>query len=119
MRTHSTEAEEYFWQRVRNRKFHGLKFLRQHIIACPFDPWLMKFYIADFYCAEIVLIVELDGRIHDELYEQDLVRTDHLENKGFKVLRFSNEEVLHNWPYVSEMLESFQARSYITKLPVK
>jgi len=50
-----TEAESFLWQRLRNRKLNGFKFRRQH----PIDK-----YIADFYCHETKLIIEVDGEIH-------------------------------------------------------
>ena len=108
MRIHSIEAEEFFWQRVRNRRLHRLKFLRQHVIAYPFDTTLTKYYIADFYCDQLKLIIELDGPIHQDLYEHDLIRTEHMESKGFHVLRFTNDEVLFHWPQVCKAIGQLQ-----------
>ena len=105
MRVHPTKAEKFFWQKVRNRRLHGLKFLRQHIIAYPFDATFTKFYIADFYCGQLKLIIEIDGQIHKETQENDLIRTEHMESKGFCVLRFTNDQVLHNWPHISKSIE--------------
>jgi very-short-patch-repair endonuclease len=82
-----TEAEEILWEHLRNNKLNGLKFRRQH----PLD-----IFIADFYCHQRKLIIELDGGIHDVLNqrEYDEGRTFELEGKGFKILRFRNEEVI-------------------------
>lgn len=57
LRLTSTEAEELLWQELRDRKLNGLKFRRQH----PIDKW-----IADFYCHEKKLVIELDGSVHNE-----------------------------------------------------
>jgi len=52
------------------------------------------------------LKIELDGPIHKELYKHDLIRTEHLESKGFHVLRFTNDEVVNNWPHVCKAIGS-------------
>jgi len=84
-----TEAEEILWKHLRNNKLNGLKFRRQH----PLD-----IFIADFYCHQRKLIIELDGDIHDTLEqkEYDDGRTFELEEKGFTILRFRNEEVIND-----------------------
>jgi very-short-patch-repair endonuclease len=89
LRISMTEAEEILWKHLRNNKLDGLKFRRQH----PLD-----ILIADFYCHQERLIIELDGGIHDTLEqkEHDEGRTFELEEKGFKILRFRNEEVINN-----------------------
>ncbi|MAB65823.1 MAG: hypothetical protein CL662_03200, partial [Bacteroidetes bacterium] len=53
------------------------------------------FYIADFYCAEHKLIVEIDGKVHDYQKDYDRQRTIVLENLGLKVIRFKNEELVN------------------------
>jgi len=95
LRKNSTKAEQIFWERVRNRKFMGLKINRQFPI---FYDLLGKesFYIADFYCHKKRLVIELDGEIHEHQKEQDKLRTDVLESQGIKVIRFKNEEVERN-----------------------
>ena len=100
MRKHATPAEESFWATVRNRQFLGLKINRQFILECVVYHEQYKFYIADFYCHELKLIIELDGHIHLKQADKDMVRTEHLENHGYRVIRFSNEEVLQNWKSV-------------------
>ena len=89
LRNNLTEAESILWQKLRNKKLNGLKFRRQHPIAG---------FIADFYCFESGLIIEIDGCIHELSYyhEHDDGRTNVLESLGIKVIRFSNEEVLNN-----------------------
>ena len=85
LRRDRTEAEERFWQAVRNRQIEGCKFRFQHSVL----P-----YVADFACLEAMLIVELDGGQHDE--KRDARRTASLEAEGFEVLRFWNNDVLGN-----------------------
>lgn len=85
LRRNRTEAEDRFWQAVRNRQLDGFKFRFQHSV------WP---YVADFACLEAKLIVELDGGQHGEA--KDARRTAFLEAKGFRVLRFWNHEVLAN-----------------------
>jgi very-short-patch-repair endonuclease len=86
LRQSSTNAEKILWGYLRGRKLNGLKFRRQH----PMDK-----FIADFYCHEKKLVVEVDGAIHDvkENAEYDKSRTRILEGSGIKVIRFRNEEV--------------------------
>ena len=80
-----TQAEACLWQSLRGRRFHGLKFRRQHSI---------ERFIVDFYCAEAHLIVEVDGPIHEYSREDDAIRQQFLEVQGFTVMRFTNAEVL-------------------------
>jgi very-short-patch-repair endonuclease len=89
LRKSMTEAEEILWKHLRGNKLDGLKFRRQH----PLD-----IFIADFYCHQRKLIIELDGGVHDTLdqKEYDEGRTFELERKGFKILRFRNEEVIND-----------------------
>ncbi|MEI7802720.1 MAG: dihydropteroate synthase, partial [Bacteroidota bacterium] len=84
-----TEAENVFWQLVRGKKLEGFKFRRQHIIGS---------YIADFVCLKKNLVIEIDGLIHQlpQNIESDAQRTQWLINNGFRVIRFTNEEVLVN-----------------------
>jgi very-short-patch-repair endonuclease len=86
-RHESTPAEAAFWEVVRGRKLSGLKFRRQHPI---------ERFIVDFFCSEITLIIEIDGSIHEQTIEEDKLRQEFLESLGFRVLRFTNEEVLQN-----------------------
>jgi len=87
-RKYGTEAEVILWKYIRNRQL-GVNFRRQHIIGD---------YIADFVCLSSKLIIELDGKYHQLPDQQisDEVRTRWLESKGFKVIRFTNEEIAGN-----------------------
>jgi very-short-patch-repair endonuclease len=86
LRKNMTNAETLFWNEVSNKRFLGFKFRRQHPIG--------KF-IADFYCHELKLVIEIDGDIHefDESKEYDKGRIYELEEFGLQVLRFQNEEI--------------------------
>ena len=94
LRKNQTSAEQIFWKHVRNRKFEGRKILRQHPIKFEYYD-TKRFFVADFYCAEIKLIIEIDGKIHQKQKEYDEYRTYLLNNLGYKVIRFKNHEVLH------------------------
>ena len=85
LRSFQTLAEGKLWQLLRGRKLAGLKFRRQ----VPIDR-----YIADFACPEVRLIVELDGPVHEDRYEQDERRADVLRSLGWHVVRFDNEVVV-------------------------
>ncbi|WP_313110383.1 endonuclease domain-containing protein [Stutzerimonas nitrititolerans] len=89
LRNNLTDCERLLWRRLRNRQLSGYKFRRQH----PFPP-----YVLDFYCAELRLVVELDGGQHygDVGLEKDRLRTDYLERQDLRMLRFSNVDVLQN-----------------------
>ena len=96
-RKNLTEAEDKLWQEVRNRQFKGLKFRRQHPVAG---------YIPDFVCLEKKLIIEIDGEYHDSLEQQklDSFRTAWLEENGYRMVRFTNDEVQKNILSVLEKL---------------
>ena len=81
-------AEQVLWKYIREQVL-GVKFLRQHVIGD---------YIADFVAPGCMLVIEVDGAYHSEPKQMrdDIVRTSALEKSGFKVIRFSNEEVLYN-----------------------
>ncbi|MDB5198020.1 MAG: hypothetical protein JWP88_2391 [Flaviaesturariibacter sp.] len=86
LRKVSTEAERILWNILRGKRLLNLKFRRQH----PLQQ-----YIADFYCHELKLVIELDGGYHNTMEQQvyDLERTKELEKQGVTVLRIKNEEV--------------------------
>jgi adenine-specific DNA-methyltransferase len=89
-------AEELLWQRLRNRQLNA-KFRRQR----PIGP-----FIVDFYCAEARLVVEIDGDVHLEASraDRDQARTEWLEELGYRVLRFGNDEVMQNLEAVLEKI---------------
>jgi very-short-patch-repair endonuclease len=87
LRKNMQEPEKILWARLRDRRFKNYKFRRQVQISK---------YIVDFVCLEKQLIIEVDGKYHDTEYQRgyDEQRTQILNNLGFRVLRFFNEEVL-------------------------
>jgi very-short-patch-repair endonuclease len=80
----SRSTEKLFWSEVRNRKLGGFKFKRQVLIDR---------YIVDFVCLDEKLIVELDGPLHDGRVRYDANRDEVLRKLGYRVLRFTNNEV--------------------------
>ncbi len=87
LRKNLTEAEQKLWLRLRRRQIAGHKFRRQQPIGA---------YIVDFACLEQHLIIELDGGQHAEQSVYDEKRTNWLESRGYRVLRFWNNEVMSN-----------------------
>lgn len=87
LRGRTTEAEQKLWALLRNRQLKGKKFRRQHAIAG---------YVADFYCHESKLVIELDGNRHNnrEAKAYDHSRTALLNEMGITVLRFWNNELI-------------------------
>ena len=96
LRKKQTPTEELMWDKLRNRRLKGFKFLRQHPIIVSKQNGKTKFFIADFYCAEKKIVVELDGGIHALQIEYDKERDNIMKDMGLVVLRFTNEEVVKN-----------------------
>ena len=86
LRRDATDAENHLCKRLRNRQL-GFKFRRQY----PIGP-----YFADFCCREGRLVVELDGEQHAAAEQHDLRRTTYLAERGYRLVRFSNQEALAN-----------------------
>lgn len=93
LRTNLTDAEQKIWHHLRQRQINNLKFRRQQIIGNT---------IVDFACLEKRLIIEIDGGQHNEI--TDRKRTEFLENEGYKILRFWNNDVLTNIDGVLEKI---------------
>jgi very-short-patch-repair endonuclease len=97
-----TDAEIKLWAVIRMKQLEGFQFYRQRIIGS---------YIIDFYCPKAKLVIEVDGSQHyeSEQIEEDRKRDDYLKIRGFKVLRFNDNEVLTNIEGVLEnILENIQ-----------
>ena len=94
LRRETTPAEHKLWSRLRANRLAGFHFRRQQII----EP-----YIVDFYCHQAALIIEVDGGIHLEQEVRDQVREQALLERGFRVIRFTNDEVMRN---IDGVLES-------------
>ena len=105
LRQRQTNAEQIFWETVRNRKFYNLKFVRQF----PFFHDITgkeTFFVADFFCFEKDLIIELDGVIHKYKLKDDSNRTKILKALGLNVIRFRNDEIENNLSVVLEKLKN-------------
>ena len=89
LRKNMTDSEILLWDRLRMRKVKGFKFLRQYSVG----P-----YIMDFFCVELRLGVEVDGRFHGstENIEYDLKRTVFLKEHGVELIRFWNDDILYD-----------------------
>ncbi|ETD18328.1 MULTISPECIES: guanylate kinase [Prevotellaceae] len=103
-RRYSTQAESILWQCLRGKAL-GYRFRRQHLIGE---------YIPDFVCLSKKLVVEIDGRYHfigtQPLRDEE--RTHYLETQGFRVIRFTNEEVVANIDYVLSKIRETMNEEY-------
>jgi very-short-patch-repair endonuclease len=86
-----TPAEIWLWEALRNNRCGGLHFRRQQIIDG---------FIADFYCHAVGLIVEVDGSVHQQQEDYDLMRDRIISARGLRIVRFPNHRVLKDLPYV-------------------
>ena len=89
MRNSPTAAESVLWEKLKNKKLHGLRFRRQHGVG-PF--------IADFYHSPTKTIIELDGEIHNdsEIKINDKEREEYLKGCGYNIIRFRNDDVFND-----------------------
>ena len=87
LRNNPTDAEHILWQHIRMGQLDGNRFLRQKVIDNM---------IVDFICRGPKLIIELDGGQHDQQRTADNLRTQRLNKRGYRVLRFWNNEITNN-----------------------
>jgi len=97
LRREQTDVERKLWYALRDRRLGEFKFRRQQ----PIGP-----YTVDFFCSDAKLIIELDGSQHAEAEnrEKDEKRTEFLESRGYKVLRFWNCDLIENMDGVIETI---------------
>ncbi|NET87842.1 MAG: DUF559 domain-containing protein [Kamptonema sp. SIO1D9] len=95
LRSQMTKEEQILWHHLRANRLNGFHFRRQQIIDG---------FIADFYCHAAGLIVEIDGKIHDEQVEYDEERDRIISSKGLILLRIKNEEVKQNLESILERI---------------
>jgi len=107
LRENMTFQEKLLWDRLKLKQICGVKFRRQH----PID-----FFIADFYCHEAKLVVEIDGEIHDKKKDYDDGRSAEMEKYFIKVIRFTNSEVENNIGLVIKKIKD-ETRSRIQSPP--
>ena len=107
LRKNETEAEKKLWAKLNKNQILRLQFRRQHPI---------NLFIADFFCARIKLVIEIDGNIHEiqEYHEHDSGRTDMLNDFGITVIRFKNEQVINEIDYTVYQIEE-KARNLLNK----
>ncbi len=97
MRREMTPAETNTWAQLRNNRCGGLHFRRQQIIDG---------FIADFYCHDAGLIIEVDGSIHHQQVDYDLMRDRILAARGLRIIRFSNNRVFAELAIVLQEIQS-------------
>ena len=96
LRNEATPAERTLWKYLSRRQVSGRKFSRQ----MPVGP-----FYADFLCRELRLIIEIDGYSHETQQSEDDKRTEYLVAHGYKVVRFTNDDVLANVEGVVRQIE--------------
>jgi very-short-patch-repair endonuclease len=97
------------WEKLRYWQVDGCKFRRQQPLGC---------YIVDFVCLQKRLIVEVDGGQHAEQEDYDKERDAWIRNQDFRILRFWNNDVIHNIDGVMEIiLKSLQSTPYLNPSP--
>jgi very-short-patch-repair endonuclease len=107
LRGEMTDAERRLWSILRNRQLEGAKFRRQQ----PIGP-----FIADFVCQKRRLIIEADGGQHADS-RADERRTAFLEGKGYRVLRFWNNDILNNLDGVAQVIGSALSTPHPAQAP--
>lgn len=97
LRQRETSTEKIMWEALRSRRLNSLKFRRQHPIA-------NTAFVADFFCYEASLVVEIDGGVHVATKEDDELRQAIIENLGYRVIRFPNHRIRSNMQDVLETI---------------
>ena len=95
LRKEQTKSESVLWQLLRDRKLQDKKFLRQYPIVFNWEG-KKRFFVADFYCHEAGLVVELDGDVHIQRKDHDKARDHIMKSMGINVIRISNEDMASN-----------------------
>ncbi|MDP2337213.1 MAG: endonuclease domain-containing protein [Bacteroidota bacterium] len=100
LRKHSTKSEIFMWKMLKGKELHGYDFHRQK----PLDN-----YIADFFCHELMLAIELDGYTHffEEVQQKDRRKQERLSELGVTVLRFTDDEVFNDTDNVFKVIENY------------
>ena len=98
LRKQQTPEEMIVWDFLRNRRFQGLKFRRQHVI---------EGFVVDFYCHELSLAIEIDGGIHDRQKDYDELRQGLIESRGICFIRVRNEEIRRDIHVLQEKIMEF------------
>jgi very-short-patch-repair endonuclease len=101
LRKEETNAESSLWEELRNRRLGGYKFRRQYGI---------ERYVADFYCSDARLVIEVDGPIHQKQTEQDKCREEEIIQRDITVIRFSNNEIIKDIKAVLQKIQHYIAQ---------
>ena len=109
LRSTPTNAEQRLWAALRDRRLEGFKFRRQREIGS---------FVVDFVCIEYRLVIEADGGQHAENPKDDL-RTAWLEEHGWKVIRFWNNDILANLDGVLAAILESLAKQSLTLPPLR
>jgi len=113
LRQKMTEEELVLWEKLRNRKFFNLKFQRQYPVIYEVVNNEPRYFIADYYCAEKKVILEIDGKIHDFRKQRDNKRDEILRSMNYHVLRIKNEE-FGNVEVVMDKIKAFIFEAKLT-----
>jgi very-short-patch-repair endonuclease len=107
LRSNLTRSENILWKRLSKNQLNNLRFKRQHPVGG---------FIVDFYCHKAKLVIEIDGPYHmnDDQVHYDKARTHELNLLGIKVIRFKNNQVVHN---VEEVLDEIKKHLPAPKSP--
>jgi very-short-patch-repair endonuclease len=97
MRNNSTKGEIKFWCELLRNKKSGFQFYRQKTILN---------YIVDFYCAQLKLVVEIDGTCHSGKEDYDKSREENLKSLGLKILRYNDIQVLCNFENIAKQFRN-------------
>ena len=104
LRKNPTEAEKRVWKIIRKGQINGYKFLRQHPLFFDHNN-VPRFFISDFYCAKLKLVLEIDGDIHKSQFEYDKIRDNVLKDMGISVIRFMNDETINARIFIEKLEE--------------
>jgi len=109
LRKNMTDAEKLVWEAVKSNQIKGLKFRRQHPIFFHYEN-KSRFFITDFYCGKLNLVIKIDGQIHREQKTYDNIRDTVLNDLGYSVIRIKNEDIFKSrnklGSYLEETIES-------------
>ena len=98
LRREATNEEKKVWKILRGRGFLNLKFRRQHEL---------EGFIVDFYCHDLRLAIEIDGKVHDKQKDYDRIRQALIQDKGITIIRVTNEEINKEANILLERIEEF------------
>ncbi len=103
LRNNSTLSEVLLWDKIRSKKLQNFRFIRQK----PIDN-----YIVDFFCFELMLVIEIDGATHDNCEKYDFKRDEKLNSLGITVIRFGDLQVKKNIHSVVLEIKEWIVKNY-------